>query len=175
VLIIADAHVDEYIGNSKEFFYMLDRLSRTSHDIVFLGDTFDLWIGLHRYETTLHRKFLEWCMLEKMRRSIGFVEGNHEYFIADERHHYFTWCSQAAWKSKDGKILFCHGDMINTKDHNYLRFRKVMKNRWTKTVVRHIPMGPALTQVVKRRLKATNLKFRQSIQAGRVEIGSPAS
>lgn len=168
MLIIADAHVDEYLGNATDFFHMLNRITRTRHDVVFLGDTFDLWIGLDRYETTLHRKFLAWCETEKTRRALGFVEGNHEYFIADERRRYFTWCAQTAWKSKDGKVLFCHGDMINSQDQNYLRFRKVMKNRWTKTLVRPIPMGPMLTQMVKRRLKTTNLKFRQSIPSSEI-------
>jgi UDP-2,3-diacylglucosamine hydrolase len=168
MLIIADAHLDESIGNTADFFHMLDRIALTSHDVVLLGDTFDLWIGLDRYETPLHRDFLAWCKIQKTKRTLGFVEGNHEYFIADERCHYFTWCSQTARRSDDGKMLFCHGDMINAEDVNYLHFRKLMKNRWTKALVRPIPLGPALTKAVKRRLKTTNLKFRQSIPSAQI-------
>jgi hypothetical protein len=65
MLIIADAHVDEAFDNTVDFFDMLVHIARTRHDVVFLGDTFDLWIGLRRYENALHRRFMQWCRKEK--------------------------------------------------------------------------------------------------------------
>jgi UDP-2,3-diacylglucosamine pyrophosphatase LpxH len=87
MIIIADAHIDEACGNDTDFFRMLHALENNDHDVVFLGDIFDLWIALPRYEKNSHRQFLSWCQEQKSHRSIGFIEGNHEYFVAQEKQH----------------------------------------------------------------------------------------
>jgi len=163
MLIIADAHVDEAFDNAVDFFGMLGHIARTRQDVVFLGDTFDLWIGLRRYENDLHRRFMRWCREEKNKRFLWFVEGNHEYYVAEKRHTCFSSSSEISCLSDNGKLLFCHGDLINANDRNYLAFRKIMKNRWTRSLVGPFPLGPAITQLAKQRLKTTNLNFKQSI------------
>jgi len=45
MIIIADAHIDESRGNESAFFQMLEAIEKTDHDIVFLGDIFELWIA----------------------------------------------------------------------------------------------------------------------------------
>jgi UDP-2,3-diacylglucosamine pyrophosphatase LpxH len=142
MIIIADAHIDVDRGVESGFFQMLQVIEKTDQDVIFLGDIFDLWVALPRYEEEIHKLFLSWCRGQKNRRSVGFIEGNHEYFVADEKKDHFTWCSDAAsWKDDKGN-LFCHGDQINRCDKNYLRFRKCTKNKIGKTIVRFFPFGP---------------------------------
>lgn len=163
MIIIADAHVDEVVGNDADFFRMLHSFERNHHDVVFLGDIFDLWIALPRYEKDIHQKFLSWCREQKRHRSIGFIEGNHEYFVAQEKQDYFSWCSDSAIWQDDRGNLFCHGDQINRRDKNYLRFRKLSKNKIMKSIVRYLPFGPQIGELLKIKLKKTNLEFRKKL------------
>ena len=41
---------------------------------------FDLWIALPRYEDEIHTKFIDWCRKQKHIRTIGYLEGNHEFY-----------------------------------------------------------------------------------------------
>lgn len=163
MIIIADAHIDDADDSGADFFQMLRLLEKTDQDLIFLGDIFDLWIALSRYEKDIHKKFLTWCRKQKPQRSIGFIEGNHEYFVAVERRDYFAWCTDlSAWRDRHGN-LFCHGDQINRRDHNYLRFRRLVKNRFTQEVTRFFPWGPVLSEALKHHLTKTNLEFRKRL------------
>ena len=163
MIIIADAHIDESRGNLFDFFQMLEAIEKTDHDVVFLGDIFELWIALPRYEKGFHKNFLSWCGTQKCRRTVGFIEGNHEYFVAAQKQKYFSWCSDGAgWPDAQG-LLFCHGDQINRSDKNYLLFRKISKNPISQRLVRLLPLGPRIGEMLKRYLKRTNLDFRKSI------------
>lgn len=163
MIIIADTHLSPTKGNIPEFFQMLDTFKKNNEDLVFLGDIFDLWIALPRYESDFHRKFLAWCREQRNHRIIGFIEGNHEFFVAEERKKSFSWCSNASeWRDENG-ILFAHGDRINRKDRNYLFFRKLSKNKITKILIRHLPFGPSLAESLKLGLKKTNQKFRGNL------------
>lgn len=163
MIIIADAHIDETCGNDTDFFRMLHALENSDHDVVFLGDIFDLWIALPRYEKNSHRQFLSWCQEQKSHRSIGFIEGNHEYYVAQEKQNYFSWCSDAAKWQDDNGNLFCHGDQINRHDKNYLRFRRLAKNKIMKSILRYLPFGPSIGELLKIHLKKTNLEFRKRL------------
>jgi UDP-2,3-diacylglucosamine pyrophosphatase LpxH len=150
MILIADSHVSA--GNAASFFAMLGVLEKTDHDVVFLGDIFELWIALSRYEDGLHRRFLDWCRQQKARRCVGFVEGNHEFFLCQEHSEAFTWCTPDVWRDASGQ-LFVHGDLINRQDIAYLRFRKLTKNRFVKFFLRYVPGGPRLAEAVRCKMK----------------------
>ena len=116
MIIIADAHVSKAKGNHAAFFKMLEVLERNNEDLIFLGDIFELWIALPRYEENIHRDFIAWCRKQKKYRTIGYMEGNREYYLSNERGQAFTWCSTDAWWRDDAGALFVHGDQINRKD-----------------------------------------------------------
>lgn len=169
MIIISDAHLDETAGNVGEFFRMLQSLEGKKEDLVFLGDIFDIWIALPRYESEVHRRFLAWCGHQKEYRTIGFVEGNHEYFLVQERSRFFTWCSDGSFVDRDKGFVFCHGDQINRLDKNYLRFRKLARNRLTKSVLQMMPLGPEFVESVKTRLRQTNQEFRRRLPLEELE------
>jgi UDP-2,3-diacylglucosamine pyrophosphatase LpxH len=163
MIIIADAHIDDASGVESDFFQMLQVIEKTDQDVIFLGDIFDLWVALTRYEKESHKLFLSWCKNQKEHRTVGFIEGNHEYYVADEKKDHFSWCSDdASWKDDKGN-LFCHGDQINRRDKNYLRFRKYTKNKICKTIVRFFPFGPRFGMLFKHYLEKTNLEFRKHL------------
>ena len=169
MIIVSDAHIDESLDNQTEFFRMLRALEKSDEDLVFLGDIFDLWIALPRYELRVQQRFLSWCSAQKKYRRIGFIEGNHEYFLAAERRDFFTWCSDGPYQ-RDGKgNLFCHGDQINRRDRKYLCFRKMAKTGLTKTGLRLLPFGPEFVEQLKARLKLTNFEFRYRLPLEELE------
>jgi len=160
MIIVTDAHVSKARGNDTEFFQMLAAIESTEHDLIFLGDIFDLWIALPRYETDIHNNFISWCREQKKNRTIGFLEGNHEYYLADQKAAAFTWCSNDAWWQDDAGTLYVHGDQINRQDKNYLRFRKLSKNSIAKYILRSLPFGPKIADSIKKGLKKTNKQYR---------------
>jgi len=160
MILVTDSHVSYARGNVEPFFELLTTLGKTEQDIFFLGDILDLWIALPRYEEDLHREFADWCTRQKQKRTVGFVEGNHEFFLAEERGDCFSWCSASPWKDGQG-LVFLHGDRINREDRSYLCFRRMTRNRVVKSLLRHLPGGPALVQVIKRGLNRANRKKRR--------------
>ncbi len=169
MIIITDAHVSEPNGNHETFFEMLEFLKSDPRDIVFLGDIFDLWIALPGYEIDLHHEFIAWCREQKGQCTIGFLEGNHEFYLAAGRSEAFSWCSANAWYQDDTGSLFVHGDQVNRRDTNYLVFRKLIRNRLTRRVLCYLPCGPRLAETVKRRLKQTNHRFKINFPRAEIE------
>ena len=169
MILVTDAHVSLANRNHEEFFEMLDHLATLSEDVVFLGDIFDLWIGLPGYQDGIHAHFLAWCREQKAVRMVGLVEGNHEFFVAERHGGNFSWCEKAERQVAEGRVLCVHGDLINRHDLNYLRFRKVSKSAIVKTLVRFLPGGRWLVQRLKKDLKKTNKAFRISLPRDEVD------
>ena len=170
IIIVTDAHISKARGNHTAFFQMLEVIKRTEHDLIFLGDIFDLWIALPRYEEDIHLEFIAWCLEQKNSRVIGFLEGNHEYYLASQRAQAFTWCSHAPWWQDDTGTLFVHGDQINRKDKKYLAFKKLIKNSISKLIMRHLPFGPKIAGSIKTGLQRTNKEFRLLIPLNEIRI-----
>ncbi len=169
LILIADAHVSKARGNAPAFFRLLDALARYDDDLIFLGDIFDLWVALPRYENELHRRFVAWCRQQKKRRAIGFLEGNREFFLTVRHADAFSWCVSGPWHRDQYGNLFCHGDQINRLDLRYLSFRRLSKNRWSRLLLQSLPLGPALAEHLKRRLKHTNPAFRRRLPIDQIE------
>lgn len=170
MIIITDAHVSSAKGNHITFFQMLEAIRGNDQDVIFLGDIFDLWIALPRYEEDIHRDFIKWCRDQKRYRTIGYMEGNHEYYLAEERGDAFTWCSVDPWRQDAAGTLFVHGDQVNRRDRNYLSFRKLAKNKITKFIARCLPYGPKIMDSIKQGLKKTNIEFRLDLPREEIEL-----
>ena len=170
MIIVTDAHVGKRQKNHTAFFEMLKFFEDNHHDLIFLGDIFDLWVALADYENGLHYDFIEWCREQKKHRTIGFVEGNHEFFLHTERAQDFSWVSSDSWYQKDSKILFVHGDQINRRDRFHLGFRKLLKNNMAKFLISNLPFGPKYAESIKRHLRLTNKKFQINVPWREIKI-----
>jgi UDP-2,3-diacylglucosamine pyrophosphatase LpxH len=169
MIIITDAHVSKTKGNHATFFKMLEALEKNDQELIFLGDIFDLWIALPRYEEDIHHDFVSWCRNQKKYRTIGYMEGNHEYYLADEKKQAFTWCSKDTWWRDNAGALFVHGDQINRRDRNYLFFRKLAKNQIAKFIIRNLPLSPGIVESFKQGLEKTNAEFRMYLPRKEIE------
>jgi UDP-2,3-diacylglucosamine pyrophosphatase LpxH len=153
MILIADCHASHQRGNEAEFLALLEAVAATSHDVVFLGDILDLWIALPQYEQDLHRRFLNWCRRESGRRTVGFVEGNHEFFVAHRHADAFSFCSPAEHVDGAGR-LYVHGDAVNRADRGYLLFRAVTRSAFIRWAEQVTPGAPAIARFVKRHMNA---------------------
>ena len=166
-IVVSDSHVSKNFENDSEFFEMLAHISRSEHDLVFLGDILDLWISLPGYEDEVQQRFLAWCTGEKKRRMVGFVEGNHEFYVSQRHGDAFSW-STGEHHVMDHAYMV-HGDQINLHDKNYLRWRKISKNPATRITFRFLPFGPAIARKLKSGLKKTNKAFRINLPQKEVD------
>lgn len=175
MIIIADSHVSRAACNDKIFFKMLEKIEKTEEDLIFLGDIFELWIALPRYEKEIHRKFLYWCKEQKNHRTVGYIEGNHEFFLKKERSECFSWCSSAPCYLIDNKEnLFCHGDCINRLDKKYLAFRKISKSELSYKLIRIFPFGRQLSEYIKKKLKKSNKSFKKYLPTEEIKLFAEA-
>lgn len=156
MIIIADAHINSNRNTTEDFFQMLEKISSTSYDVVFLGDIFELWIALDRYEDRNHKRFLDWCRTEKQNRIVGYVEGNHELFITQEHSESFTWCEPRFKFVESLQVGFCHGDRLDPSDWKYRLFRFATTNPISKMMAKYLPFAPSFVNMLKRKMTNTN-------------------
>jgi UDP-2,3-diacylglucosamine hydrolase len=170
IVIVADAHVHGGpLGKSDEFFQMLDHLRKIRLDVVFLGDVFELWIGLKGYEDALHRRFVDWCAEAKTNFSVGFIEGNHEYHVRSKRSGAFTWVSDDGFLLDSG-VYLAHGDLINIKDWRYRLMRGLFKSGLARRALDVLrPVGPGVADRLRRALKGTNMEHRKGVPSAVLE------
>lgn len=153
MILIADCHASSRRGNEAEFFQMLEHIARTAHDVVFLGDTLEFWIALPGYEEALHRRFLDWCRHESSRRQVGFVEGNHEFFVAHRHAAAFSFCATDEYVDGAGH-LFIHGDTVNRADRSQRLLRSVVKSRVIRWAEQIVPGATWVAKVIKSHFEA---------------------
>ncbi len=154
MIIISDSHVSN--ETFDEFFDMLLMIEKTDHSVVFLGDIFDLWISIPRYENSNHRKFLKWCKKQIKKRSIGVIEGNHEFFVSRCHGGSFTWSNEEEFIEND--VVYVHGDMININDSGYRLLRVLSKNIFMKTLFRFLPYGGRVINWIEEKIGNINPK-----------------
>ena len=158
LILAADLHIRPNGASRERFRDFLQWVSSTPHDIAFLGDVLDLWIGVDAYSDELSREFLAWCRSEKERRGIYLVEGNHEYFVA--RHHGEAFTEAVPEELRLGNLLLLHGD---TCQHNpsHLRFRWWVKSRLAHLLL-HFPGAAAYVRHLKNKLERKSRARRHS-------------
>lgn len=161
LILVADSHLRE--DSAEEFFAMLDRIREYApRGVVFLGDIFELWIALDGYESAIHRRFLDWCRESKNSFEVGFIIGNHEFFLEKYHPDAFSWISLTDHTSADG-LLFIHGDLINRGDITYRCLRKLIRNPLTRFLLKLTAgtIGPRVSEKVRTSLKKVNMQHKR--------------
>ena len=151
IFLVADAQLEDGQELDSEFSAMLDVLSRTQNDVVFLGDIMDLWIAKPRYEKGCHEAFIRWCREESAKRKVFFVEGNHEFFVASRHKGAFTKAVEGSLRL--GDALFVHGHAIQGKPWSFNRWFIPLCKSWLGSLVLALmPCGQAFARRVKHSL-----------------------
>lgn len=146
--LLSDVHLksnDE--RNSKillRFLLSLKNKERAITHLILLGDIFDLWIGGHQIfvkRWQAHLKIIR-DLIKENHVKVIFVEGNHDVHIAD---YWIKSMGAQVYTEPTSifinpyKIHIEHGDLINQKDKNYLRYRAIIRSAPLKFLGLNLP------------------------------------
>lgn len=166
LILIADAHVQENTATAETFEQMLTLLAASEHDVVFLGDIVDLWVELPNFPNSFTQRLLAWCAQEKERRLIGFVEGNHEFFVCRHQSASFTMCSEHILHYANCQFL--HGDRVYSMSLFNSALLWLAKSRLGHFLLRFFPGAPRLVYWLKGKLSSEARGIKDTLPAEKV-------
>ena len=167
IVFVADAHVASGCPSEAEFRAMLEALSRTDYDLVFLGDIMDLWIGKDAYEDDLQRFFVAWCKHEKERRNIIYIEGNHEFFVANKYDGLIGTVKKGRFQ--DDILLAEHGHNIGFPLSFNRLFIAICKSGFVSFLLDVLPCGQKLALWTKHKFGSNGRTFFSNLPNGRIQ------
>jgi UDP-2,3-diacylglucosamine hydrolase len=159
VYLLADSHLGDARAPTEGFLAMLPRLGE-ARLLVLMGDLCKVWMALPRFWDSQARALM--AGLGELRARgvpIWFVVGNREFFLPRD-------AAQAARLGlpfdavvRDAAVLrwqgrrygLSHGDLVNRRDAQYLRWRRMARGRTLEALFRAMP--GALARAVARRLE----------------------
>lgn len=148
-IFIADAHLsspDDH--NYRALLRFLASLEGNTEMLYIMGDLLDFWVGFPSQPFRQYDVLLD--ALLSLKRSgcrLVYFEGNHDFHLGPvfREHLGAEIHAGPSIQTVQGKRLFlCHGDQINRADHGYRMLRRVLRNRFSEALVRHVPPNVAL-------------------------------
>lgn len=130
-LFISDLHLDDKRPDiTRAFFHLLNRFSGKTDELYILGDFFELWLGDDALTPTAK------SVAEKLKQysehtKVFIMHGNRDFLMGDQ---YANACGaqlihEPHFIELAGKpTLLMHGDSLCTEDHQYMEFRKMVRN-----------------------------------------------
>lgn len=147
-------------------------------DWLFLGDVFDVWVGLPAMETPAQRAFLAWVAARRAEGAwVGLWMGNREYFL-DRHAGAFDLLGEGVGGGLEAEALaFEHGDWINADDARYRLWNLASRSGPFWLLVRLLPAAAAraLAAWLEGRLRTTNLAYRLAFPAAAFEAAAAAA
>lgn len=152
-IFISDVHlkgVDD--PRTAPFAELLRSFKGTAELLCIVGDLFDFYYGFKSVVYWQHLPAL--AAFDELRRSgmkLVFVEGNHEFRVAEAMRGAFgmeTFVGEGEVRVGGRRILLCHGDLADPRDHGYRFLHWALRNPLTAAVAAVTP--PALAMAVAR-------------------------
>lgn len=169
VAVIADSHLGGPGGPVEGMVGQLVALPAEGVErLVLLGDIFQAWVGLPRFETPEIARFV--AALRELRRAgvwIDYIEGNRDFFLAKSPYRdAFDFVGlETAFEAGGVRYLAVHGDGLNDRDWQYRAWRRLSKSLPVELAMRTLPRRLARRMVAStdRRLANTNFKHRAEL------------
>lgn len=158
LILVADPHWStELVGLDNA------TAAHPSADWLFLGDVFDVWVGLPGMQTPAQARFLAW--VRKRRAAgcwVGLWLGNREYFL-DRHAQAFDLMGEGTGGALEGEPLhFEHGDLINATDWKYRLWNVVSRSGpfWAFFSLLPGSLAASIAAHLERRLHTTNRAYK---------------
>ena len=135
ILFISDLHLEpDRADISQAFFDFLETHAVKAQALFILGDFFNVWLGddhVTELSTQVAKKL---HALSEAGVSIKLMHGNRDFLIGDT---FAESCGGELIQEPflleafNQKILLMHGDVLCTKDHDYMSFRQMVRDtKW---------------------------------------------
>jgi len=158
LILVADPHWGSELTGLKEA-----TASHPQADWLFLGDVFDVWVGIPGMETEAQRAFLSWVDARRVAgRWVGLWMGNREYFL-DGHAGRFDLMGEGINGGLEGEALsWEHGDLVNAADHQYRLWNLMSRSGPFWLLFRCMPAGLArkVSVWMERKLRTTNATYK---------------
>ncbi|MCE1204445.1 MAG: VanZ family protein [Holophagaceae bacterium] len=132
-------------------------------DWLFLGDVFDVWVGMPGMESAAQRAFLDWVRGRRTAgRWVGLWLGNREYFL-DRHADGFDLLGEGIGGALEGEALtWEHGDLVNTADRQYRLWNLVSRSGLLWLLFRLMPGSTArrVSTWMEQKLRTTNSAYK---------------
>lgn len=132
-------------------------------DWLFLGDCFDVWVGLPGMETPAQARFLTWVRDRRAAgRWVGLWMGNREFFL-DHHAASFDLMGEGLGGGLPGEgLAFEHGDLINTADWRYRLWNLISRSGVLWAFFRLLPSTTAarIAATLEAKLRTTNREYK---------------
>jgi len=155
---VADPHWSEGLTGLEEA-----TLAHPQADWLFLGDTFDVWVGIPGMETPLQEAFLAWVDRRRAQgRWVGFWLGNREYFLDGCSGRFDLMGEGIGGGLPQEALAWEHGDLINTADWRYRTWNLISRSGVMWLVARLLPRAAAraLAAKLEKSMRTTNRSYK---------------
>lgn len=179
VYLVADSHLGDLRAPAEPFIAMLRSLDRP-RAVVFLGDLFTVWLAPPKYREPMPQQVLEaFGELRAKGVQTVFVVGNREFFLPKAATAQ-RWgipfdaivpgAAVLSWAGR--RYGLTHGDLVNRRDTQYLKWRWVSHSWPFAAIFRAMPAGLArrIARKLERSLAQTNREIK--IQYPGDELGA---
>ena len=132
-------------------------------DWLFLGDCFDVWVGLPGMETEAQARFLAWVRARRAAgRWVGLWMGNREYFLDRHAADFDLMGEGLGGGLPEEGLAFEHGDLINTADWRYRLWNLISRSGPLWGFFRLLPAGTAARTAanLEAKLRTTNREYK---------------
>lgn len=158
LILVADPHwATELKGLDKA------TAAHPDADWLFLGDVFDVWVGIPGMETEPQQSFLAWVEeRRKAGRWVGLWLGNREYFLDRHASRFDLLGEGTGGSLADEALAWEHGDLINSQDRQYRLWNLISRSGLLWCLFRLMPSGTARTVStwLERKLHTTNTSYK---------------
>lgn len=135
LILVADPHWHESLVGLNEA-----RFAHPGADWLFLGDLFDIWVGIPERHTDLEREFLEWVSESRSNDVwVGLWLGNREFFLDHLSDQFDLMGEGVGGQLVSEGLCWEHGDLINGTDWRYRLWNIVLRSSAAWIIVRFLP------------------------------------
>lgn len=161
----ADLHLENDDPVLQVFLEWVEEFRRSGAPaLVLLGDLFQVWIGLESTQGEEQKRVLDaMALLVRGGKTVVYLPGNRDYFVEEvEPRTGLVVAERWDLDSPAGKVRFEHGDLVNTSDDQYLRWRRFSRTRLTRLLFKALPARAqlALARRLEKRFARTNLSYK---------------
>lgn len=158
LILVADPHWGEELVGLREA-----TLLHPEADWLFLGDVFDVWVGLPEMQTEAQRSFLWWVRERRgAGRWVGLWSGNRDYFLDGFADHFDMIGEGTGGRLEQEGLAFEHGDLINGRDRGYRLWNLISRSGFAWLLACILPGSVArrLSVRLERSMRTTNTRYK---------------